>query len=272
MINVHRFFAWLEHNRDTPIVVKLIVLYNCALGAMLYGVETWWKIDAYREKVLLIERKALKKCLGVKSCVPNNILYIKLNRADIVANISDRQYKFYQKVVKFNEDEALVKNIINLCSELDIIKHYEQLTSKNRINDLQAKKNDVTNSVESMKRRYLSLTDNTYCPAIYESFMREDLRILLTRWRLSCFDLKVETGRYKGIPREERVCIICNVVEDEDHVIFNCRAYEDIRGQFTDLLERNPTTRDLLNPKSKEDAEKAGLILKLIEDKRNDIF
>ena len=60
MVNIHKFYAWLEHNRDTPIGVKLLVLYNYALAAMLYGVETWWKIDAYREKILATERKALK--------------------------------------------------------------------------------------------------------------------------------------------------------------------------------------------------------------------
>ena len=272
VVNVHKFYAWLEHNRDTPIGVKLIVLYGCALAAMLYGVETWWKIDAYREKVLHIERKALKKCLGVKTSVPNNILYIELNRADIVANICDRQYNFYQKIVKFNEEEALVKNIVNLCKELDIIKHYEQLTNKNRDNDLQMKKNEVANSTETMKQRYLLLTGNVYCSAIYDSFMREDYRILITRWRLSCFDLQVETGRYRGIPREERVCPICNVLEDEEHVIFNCRAYDTIRTQFADLLEENATVKDILNPQRKDDAEKVGLMLKLIEEKRNDIF
>ena len=272
VINVHKFYAWLEHNRDTPIGVKLLVLYSCALAAMLYGVETWWKIDAYREKVLLIERKALKKCLGVKASVPNNILYIELNRADIVANICDRQYNFYQKIVKFNENEALVKNVVNLCSELDIIKHYEQLSNKNRDNDLQTKKAEVTNSTESMKQRYHSLTGNEYCPSIYESFMREDYRILITRWRLSCFDLKIETDRYRGIPRDERLCPICNVLEDEEHVIFNCRAYENIRTQFSDLLEEHTTTRDILNPQNKETAERVGLMLKLIEDRRNDIF
>ena len=123
-----------------------------------------------------------------------------------------------------------------------------------------------------MKQRYLLLTGNVYCSAIYDSFMREDYRILITRWRLSCFDLQVETGRYRGIPREERVCPICNVLEDEEHVIFNCRAYDTIRTQFADLLEENATVKDILNPQRKDDAEKVGLMLKLIEEKRNDIF
>ena len=134
------------------------------------------------------------------------------------------------------------------------------------------KKNEVANSTETMKQRYLSVTGNVYCSAIYDSFMREDYRILITRWRLSCFDLQVETERYRGIPHEEQLCLICNVLEDEEHVIFNCRAYDSIRTQFADLLEENVTVRDILNPQRKDDAAKVGLMLKLIEEKRNDIF
>ena len=272
MINIHKFYAWLEHNMDTPIKIKLLVLYCCALAALLYGVETWWDIESYREKILLIERKALKRCLGVKSSVPNNILYVELNRADIIANICDRQYKFYQKIIKLGEDEAVVKNLVKLCSQLDIIKHYERLTNEHRDNDLTLKKDEVKNSTESMKRRYSALTDNTYCSSIYDKFMKEEYRILITRWRLSCFDLRIETGRYKGLPREDRICTLCDVVEDEEHVIFNCRAYNTIREQFATLLEENPTTRDFLNPRNKEMAEKVGLFLKLVEEQRKDIF
>ena len=55
-------------------------------------------------------------------------------------------------------------------------------------------------------------------------------------------------------------------------MIFNCRAYDTIRTQFADLLEENATVKDILNPQRKDDAEKVGLMLKLIEEKRNDIF
>ena len=43
--------------------------------------------------------------------------------------------------------------------------------------------------------------------------------------------LKVETGRHQDIPREERICCLCtlNKVEDEDHFIAECCAYDQIR-------------------------------------------
>jgi hypothetical protein len=35
--------------------------------------------------------------------------------------------------------------------------------------------------------------------------------------------LQIETGRYKNIPRQQRLCNICKVVEDECHFLLNCK-------------------------------------------------
>ena len=89
---------------------------------------------------------------------------------------------------------------------------------------------------------------------------------------MSCFDIQIETGRYNMTSREERLCSLCWVVEDEPHILFRCSAYNSIRTQFIVLLEQNSTIHDLLNPTSREMAEEVGLFLKLIEDQRGDIF
>ena len=46
--------------------------------------------------------------------------------------------------------------------------------------------------------------------------------------------LEVETGRYQDIPRERRVCKLCHLdkVEDEEHFITECPAYDTIREQY----------------------------------------
>ena len=40
--------------------------------------------------------------------------------------------------------------------------------------------------------------------------------------------LEIETGRYIGTPRDERLCKVCNcnTVEDEYHFLFSCIAYQ----------------------------------------------
>ena len=102
--------------------------------------------------------------------------------------------------------------------------------------------------------------------------MREDLRSIVSRWRLSCFELAIETGRYNRIPRDDRLCLFCDVVEDEHHAIFDCSAYNTIREQFKDLLEENTTVKDFLNPTTKETATEVGKYLKLLEERRKELL
>ena len=67
-------------------------------------------------------------------------------------------------------------------------------------------------------------------------------------------------------------CAFCNIMEDEEHAIFNCRAYDTIRDSFRDLLQQYPTVKQILNPKDKETAEKVGSLLKLIEAERKSLL
>ena len=161
---------------------------------------------------------------------------------------------------------------MELCKELEIVRYYEELSNDNQVQNLAEKKQACNNSTGTYSTRYTELTDLSYCPAIYESFMREDLRILLTRWRMSCVELAIERGRYEGLNREERLCAFCNVLEDEEHAIFNCRAYDTIRSNFGDLLQQYPTLKQILNPVDKEAAEIIGLYLKQIEAERKSLL
>jgi hypothetical protein len=272
MGNMHKFYAWLEYNNDTPIKIKILVLYNCVFAAILYAAETWGDLTSITDKILQTERKALKRCLAVKSSTPDDLLYIELDRADIVANIRDRQHNFYRKLLSLDEDSAIILDVLKLCKELAIVKYYEGLCDDHCSKNLIEKKRSCTDADGTYSKRYVELTELKYCHALYETFLREDLRIVITRWRMSCFDLAIETGRYEGKAREERLCIFCDIVEDEHHVIFNCRAYDNIRNGYRGLLVENPSVKQILNPRSKEMAESVGLFLKHIEDERKSLI
>ena len=72
------------------------------------------------------------------------------------------------------------------------------------------------------------------------------------KFRTSNHKLAVEILRYKRpvIPREQRFCEFCNrdEVEDENHIIFSCKTYKDIRETFFQkirtLLNINPKFKD----------------------------
>ena len=61
----------------------------------------------------------------------------------------------------------------------------------------------------------------------------EHKRIEFTRYRLSSHNLKVETGRWGRIERENRLCS-CSIggIQDEFHVLFQCELTRDLRQKY----------------------------------------
>ena len=55
-------------------------------------------------------------------------------------------------------------------------------------------------------------------------YPNKEKRKLITKFRISDHDLLIETGRYKNIPREQRCCTVCNILDDESHFFFNHRV------------------------------------------------
>ena len=49
--------------------------------------------------------------------------------------------------------------------------------------------------------------------------------------RSGTLPLAIEVGRFRGLPEEERLCLLCDlgVIEDEFHFIFHCPLYNDLR-------------------------------------------
>jgi hypothetical protein len=64
---------------------------------------------------------------------------------------------------------------------------------------------------------------------------------LMARFRLSCHHLAVESGRWYGVPIDDRKCTLCSIgsVQDEHHVLFVCPMLSPIREDFPRLFQNN---------------------------------
>ncbi len=69
--------------------------------------------------------------------------------------------------------------------------------------------------------------------------VNERHRITTTRLRLGSHRLKIETGRWSRIPREERLCICGQDIQSEEHVLTQCHLTENIRNSFPNLSFTN---------------------------------
>lgn len=76
-------------------------------------------------------------------------------------------------------------------------------------------------------------------------------RQAMSKLRISAHDLDVERGRYRNVPREQRLCKICNVVEDEIHFLDNCQIYTDIRQKFLSNFSMHKKPSDILTTDNK---------------------
>jgi len=73
------------------------------------------------------------------------------------------------------------------------------------------------------------------------------LRNSYAKFRCSSHKFAIETGRHFGISRAERFCTYClnhniAVVEDEHHVLFDCKKYSDIRSFYLPNIQPNHFT------------------------------
>ena len=142
-------------------------------------------------------------------------------------------------------------------------------TTANNIieNDITERKNRLLNEETTRITTYRDITNLEYNNALYNSFVNDELRITITRWRLSCHKLRIETGRYTYpiTPRDERLCKMCLTVEDESHALFHCPAHTFIRMKYFALLCKYTTVNLLLNPQSSEDVMQVGSYIGEIE-------
>ena len=164
--------------------------------------------------------------------------------------------------MEHEEDAAVVIGIMNLYnSKVDagsegIIYYYQDLQAKNKEKDRMQRKDRIDASDSTMSVRYKNITNLQYSDVLYNSFMTEKYRTVITRWRLSCHSLRIETGRYQRpiLPRNERTCSICYILEDEQHSLFVCQAHTFIRLRYANILNNYTTTQSILHPSSMEDA------------------
>ena len=277
MFNITRFYSWLQYNDHTPFFVKLNVLYGCLFSSILYSCEAWGDLNKIENLLRSTELKALKCCLGVKSGTSSDIIFTEINSPDIIATIKDRQYQFRKKINNLKKGEALMKEIWDLCQlqeNENLCHYYMNIPGDNAISNIRDRKSRIEVADQTMCVRYRTLIGFSYAPILYQSCLDDELRKVITRWRLSSHKLKIETGRYT-VPKTllvNRKCKMCGVIEDEQHAIYECDAHRLIRDKFKNQLDlEHVNLPNLFNPITVSDATILAKYLTKIEKNMEDL-
>ena len=106
----------------------------------------------------------------------------------------------------------------------------------------------ASEKTQDIRYRELIGIDQTNC--LYDSNVNDSYRTVITRWRLSNHKMAIETGRYERpmIERDQRVCRTCLVREDEEHALFSCPLYNNIRRDHPNIFNNMSSVTSILNP------------------------
>ena len=76
-------------------------------------------------------------------------------------------------------------------------------------------------------------------------------RATFAKFRCGVAPIRIETGRFENLDVILRLCHICNVVENEVHVMLECSAYNDLRDNLFHKLSQFFHILSLLTPTKK---------------------
>jgi superfamily II helicase len=104
--------------------------------------------------------------------------------------------------------------------------------------------NDWQQRNESMKngklKTYLALKTNFGLEKYLTILNNFHYKRSICRLRISSHRLQIETGRYRNVPRDERICQQCseNEIEDEVHFLIKCSENKVVREQLFLLISQ----------------------------------
>ena len=93
-------------------------------------------------------------------------------------------------------------------------------------------------------------------------------RKAMTKLRLSSHKLMIERGRWLNTLPKDRLCTLCNKLEDEFHVICECPRYDTCRKLYIKpYYVRNPSMAkliQLLNTDNTTEMQKLAIFIKRV--------
>lgn len=279
----------LDYKAITP---KLqMKLFDTLIRPILtYGSEVWisdFKINDKTEDKLQFEKihnRFCKYTLGVHKKASNFASKLELGRESIINYITALTIKYYERIKQlpssrlirevYEVDQHLnssgCKSMKIFVEEAKVKLNVTQLHKTNEIH-MQISDNHKTKVDSELNRLRLKKEENklyTYAN-IYTDFklqpyltynISKDITKELTKLRISAHQLLIERGRYfrPKLPRFQRLCTQCNMIEDEEHFILFCSKFNESRGK---LLTTYKINIDNIKPNTGEAIETLKCIL-----------
>ena len=264
-------FGKLIKNGGFPYITFTTLVECCVNSIAQYSSEVWG-YERYNS-TLKIHLRAARFYLGLPKNAPIPSILAEIDWLEPVYNTQIKMIRQYHRIIKMDnsrltkivllwDQELSAQNnaITTWSSEIDnIFKNYnmgyfgenlELFPLKETIGTLKSNMKlkqtlDLKNRCNPMPqlRTYIKFKDFSIKPSILQKPLSFIQRKYLSKFCVSCLELKICTGRYLQQPEAERVCKISDecltrsLVESECHFLLTCPAYDDIRQAWLSKLD-----------------------------------
>ena len=233
-----------------------------------YGAEVWEEEHNCRwEEAERLQMKMGKRILGCSSRMSNEVVRGELGWWSMRGRRMLLRIRFWCRIVRMRRERLVRKiyeesrrryvdnGIKNWCSYTHVLLKLvglEEWWHNNRVELDYSKQvylavrkweNEIWKEGVASKTK-LKIYSRLKSKIGYENYLdSKDVRgrRLMTKLRGGSNGLRLETGRWVGLERNERLCELCyDGVEDVKHVLFHCNLYTDLRnawrkGEFGDM-------------------------------------
>lgn len=235
--HLNKFLMFMSKNADYPTFVKKKVLDACFSASLLYNCETWLGADTKRIDVMYMT--AIKSFLGVRQTTANQLCLIDAGYPPLKALIQEKQRIFINdmKAKRLNVEDDPLMFAFNLAEESSTpmgkeINRLIQLNGSITQSSIEQMKLNVRNSMRSKFVTYNEINPNlAQNPCISRTDIPAYAFTAASRFRLSSHNLRIETGRWQRLPRDQRLCS-CGAIQTEQHAIKDCPRTDILRQQY----------------------------------------
>jgi len=238
------------------------VMYNSGVKPVLeYGSGVWGHVNG--NCINSIQNRAMRFYLGVHKFSPNLALCGDLGWLTPKLSRYIGRVRLWNRLLAMDEGR-LTRKIFEW--DYDLSKANWSSGMKSLFKELgsevfdQKVGYDMSNIIEPLKklmldrwkkevvkkpklRTYIKFKHDIETESYVKQNMSRQARSLFAQFRHGILPLKIETGRFKNLDVEERVCELCQlgVVESEIHFLCKCPLYDNIRAAlFAKCNEATP--------------------------------
>ena len=232
-------------------------LYDCGVIPITeYGGCVW----GFRKKceIDLIQNRAMRFFLGIHKFAPVDGMLGDIGWHKPYVSRYKCIFRFWNRMIAMDNDR-LTKKVFNanydLCNNnwssnfellLNDLNYGNLFLRKQQLNidratDVLIEKHNFEwkcNIAKKPKlRTYIEFKKELYVEPFVQHCHNRKRRSYMSQLRLGILPIMIETGRYKNIPANERLCEFCvHHVEDEKHFILDCEMYKVLRIQLFDKI------------------------------------